>query len=1837
MEILTPPRIATLQPRSIRVVQHTSYTESNTLVLENVYPFETLFSLKQRIALAHRDEKQWLPHHLFLAESTAEGGYKPLEFKWPFAATLTDPCDPAIVGTPDARLYENEAKKPIFPKIFSGATVETMVGTGEIIHIWNYTTVAAAAGFGPGVLPPDSSFEGFFQLYFPAIDRRDELVAVFTPISDADKEVFTVAAAYRDAVSDRLQMIEAGMKSPALQSAEPVLLRDLYRARFTLQSKPGEFENGKLELKFYEMEATAAAPFLRFFPASDRSPPLVKLAKTATGTSRIPSTKLLDALMSEQPSTDNGAVILIKVPIQSPGAYEGTAWTLLIMEDGSASLYITAPRKNQPITYRVYEEAVRALPEFLAATPWRDAAGELTLSEIQAVYEFKSGLAGGKPTKAELRARLNAFLPLFLEEKVPTGDSAALALRYKAVNNFKADKNPIMNFITYLYFREPPAAMEALPVPIFIAAIAQEFGIGPTEAADYMRNWITRNAEFIAMEGETAVPAVSLGALVNVYNSHPKYMFDVRNVESQVDLNRVLTLMALFTSVTSESFKAPQVAAEQAADAIQEAEADVPAPENPDAEPAAEANVDLDMELAMMGVLPDETDVIEHVQELAPAPAPPAPVAPPVGPRVRLAEGETLPPLDQWVLNKLKERDNELFGYTKVKGDERVAVYSRACQSSQNKQPNVMAPETYARMRAYYGDRVFWVEVPFEDPKDYAISMYAIRTFKERKRDMAKAGLSIKESVKAEKRALEMGFPLAGDISITSLPDVAAQLTDAEKAEITHLMTVQKSKPLWIVVRLGTKESAPNYYICAELWCVLDDVPIIDSEFVSAGGCPFCGGKEVSDVKSPKPGETVLRRKPTALGDKVAKYAGIQEKELFHPDRFALPCCFTKPDSFKVPAGAQPIPPPAVPLPPLQAAAPPAAPEPVSVVQEEGAAPAAPAEAPANIPMTAPEPPQQAAPATVAPIDAANRARPFAPNSIRGSAQNQWYIPNQNILGRANVSWFELERGAAAVPPPSVNTLLGQDPEKFLTKIKGALSEKINSYLAYPAAAFVRYGISSAKQSPGVNFLSLLSFAEYAVDHYLNTAADTAMRSHEQILTHMLETRAYEMAGAFIQANYGTLVHEFARPDRALSIEEENEFPKWWFRVGNQVPEIAASQNAYGKYVYLAWLNFKNYIRDLQEPKDLRLFEGLFATPNLLTKTGFLIVRILYPKGRDETPTILCPEFGVSFYAQKEKPPLLFLLEDSVTGLYDPLVFYEGLNKETRLLCGVLQPETDAFGAFSPQVREALQGFISQYFSATDGCGRTGSPTHPWVPVADASRVPRLSELVEVYKSKEKPDGFIQSVLRDRSNRAVGVIVMYNKKSYYIPAVDDGTILMYLRSVYGEDAMPRPDLADVLDMYAGRTKAMGKKKLGKLFPGLRPRALVGTPTEYTGIELECNAIVMIKPMSRELKIPHALFDELKKDYVPLEIKDTMPWETNAELLTFPPTGAQTLPPTSEEQLEETYQHVRITISNWLNSSPIGQRVKAQIELLRQARKRLPLYELQKRLDLLLFPVVADIITPEGESKSSLLRRDCLKITSERDCGGGCAWSGGRCLIHTPPSTERYMNPARVLTARLVDELLRTFSAAMEVLQQDGRRVSLLKPLHHDDVIHQGESILFSAEGRGDDFLYEKLGYLGRKPSDYTAGLTYPEEVSADGMDSGPVMLPADWAATLQYAEFGADIARDNYAKQVAAIVGITGKPITDLERDLGAEYRGGAQWAQIAGILGLTVVVTYINPDNRRIEYLTSYAGGGGGAAAPAPRYVILDPTGVPLQKVSDRSYVLTEAELPGSLRAVLG
>ena len=106
MDIIEPSRLPSLGPRALTILSHLD--ESRIVKLDetkftSIFPFETLFSLKQRISAVLGTTP---PNQLFIALETTPNHFKPLEFSWPFlpAEGLLNPhdrtvCEVGVIGS----------------------------------------------------------------------------------------------------------------------------------------------------------------------------------------------------------------------------------------------------------------------------------------------------------------------------------------------------------------------------------------------------------------------------------------------------------------------------------------------------------------------------------------------------------------------------------------------------------------------------------------------------------------------------------------------------------------------------------------------------------------------------------------------------------------------------------------------------------------------------------------------------------------------------------------------------------------------------------------------------------------------------------------------------------------------------------------------------------------------------------------------------------------------------------------------------------------------------------------------------------------------------------------------------------------------------------------------------------------------------------------------------------------------------------------------------------------------------------------------------------------------------------------------------------------------------------------------------------------------------------------------------------------------------------------------------------------------------------------------------------------------------------------------------------
>ena len=886
-----------------------------------------------------------------------------------------------------------------------------------------------------------------------------------------------------------------------------------------------------------------------------------------------------------------------------------------------------------------------------------------------------------------------------------------------------------------------------------------------------------------------------------------------------------------------------------------------------------------------------------------------------------------------------------------------------------------------------------------------------------------------------------------------------------------YLRDPTSGAPMWTVYGYESKSTRGSflYLICADLWCDRDNLPLLKSEFEGTQGrgfakpphtCPFCAGTVIRNLKSPTHGESVIVRSPKDTTGKVHSFVGAITRTL-HPSGYPLPCCDTTPRLLKLYMEASFLGLPVVgrDLTGYKLI------KGKLVMSKKG-----------DEEEAGPEEEDVAEPAPELGLEAAAAAPEGGVDYLRILMSMQ----TQYILGPTAA----LTAGKVALLPPALDAFFGQTGQHPL-ELRG-----IRPTFTKDAVSFIRLGVDTRIRAPGLNlFAGLAPFLGF----------DSAEQTQNHIMTQ-------RMVRAFESANYGTLVHEFAR--KSTLPAEPSSLAAF---AADHGYELGAGR-AHVVRLYRAWVAFLEYLGpdNNKSPKQLRHLEHLLAQPGILSPRGLLLV-VLEQEG--DTVHVACPSFGIPPASLFGDVPIGFLWHDKRDESWEPIVFYNGTPEAVRFF-GERVPE---LAGLPKNIRTAIQSWLRDWRSSSRGCGRVVPPPHVWTPDKDTAGLPRLTQL----KSRAS------ALVRDRSNRLAGVLI----DSMFVPCLDDGNLAAELPRVYEAEGIPVTPLDTYLEFY---------RSLAAEYPALTPtRVLVKMADAATpvGFETAVGTMVPTGPGNP---------GTLEQQQV-----DAFPWERDALILRAPDAAAgkatvvEEMTASVEEQLAEAYQHLRLSFSRWLLREADGVAFR---DLMRPLLlSSLPLYEKRKRMDILLEPILRPWIQSEQtEARVSmpLLRQDCLALQDEGACSAAsaCRFGGGRCMIHAP-TRDAGTDPVRIFTARLSDEVLRYATLRHELFQN---KVSTIRTPR--GVVRVGDELYMATRPKE-----SASGIMGRLGFSQRATLTFPEEMlrfeGAEEEVGGPVAevevpgLPASWT------ELGLEIPSlpPDVDGRVLALAG-TGQSFPDWER-----------------------------------------------------------------------------------------
>jgi hypothetical protein len=1019
--------------------------------------------------------------------------------------------------------------------------------------------------------------------------------------------------------------------------------------------------------------------------------------------------------------------------------------------------------------------------------------------------------------------------------------------------------------------------------------------------------------------------------------------------------------------------------------------------------------------------------------------------------------------LGKYYIDRLKLADPGIFVYKTQNSSERG--YVSHCAANESRQPIVLDKDEYKEMTEIY-----------KDDKDLEFVLYPQTT----------------ESAHFKKRQPKGADNEAGTLDGAPYPS-------------------PENKEVITLVMYGSKARRLNYYFCPRLFCIRDRLMVRMKDFISdknrfakgadksnpatwpakaKGSCPFCSGTLLSkdDIKDKKrdPNKSILERKTRPGSDSERSiYVGFLDKKT--PSGLSLPCCYASTENRFDPNDPEFV--------RLglkgKAAAPTSAILDIVPLQQGGPAEAQPiADAMQQGPI---------APATLAPQAPQVPKAPQAP-ATAGSTSSIMYhrvlqaVSVRSIVDSSRIPLRIIESREADDPKggPQIGFLpeaLDQYFKQDSTSDKFAERLEIVSKVKPGAQGFMRVAIDNSKKEQ-----SLLS----AIAPYCNYAnADVFLERAIEPVELRIPPKL------FMQKNGGNLVHEFFNKCTKKSTNDMRQ----WASKNLNIAELKSSNIPAIERLMNSYECFKDHIRDPTQRKTLRVFSDLLSDPYVLPARGilFLVLEITVEEISIRTgekvefrtevklERVRCPQYPLNEGQQKADVAFIahynritrdrYTHEKSYRDMgWDALFHIDGTQgmPESRHKPQItFQRSQEA--AWPKIVQERVSDFFNSCLTINRGPYTSEFGINPYALISAQELVTGL---------RHQPDGMI----RDAYNHLVGMAYKVKgklgagKMIAAVPISDDGSIMLE-KNIYLDwnDFEEAPinrlinfyenNILTIFPQYTGY-KPIGQVKLkeeerviglrlanGLVIPAKdsddpedENSAEEKYPVEYieTDIDYHINNLIAYDNELREKAFLHA--NEFREG-TDEKIDDH---EDTTQFLKFNMESSQ-------DEIEDVYQHLRLTFSTWLDTGAGSEKRERLTEILKT--RDMSLNEKRTRLDILLYADVHRWLEPsDSEERGDIgfLRIDC-QVQGKETCTGRCKWvprdtdneSCGPCKIHSPRSDGITMNVPRMLYLRLVDELIRYAARREEIFTKQVPRLTIRREKQH-----QGDQLII-AEGTTD--------------------------------------------------------------------------------------------------------------------------------------------------------------------------
>jgi len=566
--------------------------------------------------------------------------------------------------------------------------------------------------------------------------------------------------------------------------------------------------------------------------------------------------------------------------------------------------------------------------------------------------------------------------------------------------------------------------------------------------------------------------------------------------------------------------------------------------------------------------------------------------------------------------------------------------------------------------------------------------------------------------------------------------------------------------------------------------------------------------------------------------------------------------------------------------------------------------------------------------------------------------------------------------------------------------------------------AFLRVAIDNSARGRADSLFSAI--APFLL---LNTADDVRRKMKERI-----DPRT------FLFLNYGNLLLEFYNPSDAGP--KDAELNVWVETKAKLQVEITNENRDALVRLYKSYTRFMEFLDSKTDIKEYRQFAQMVALPGFLTERGVVfIVLDVVKDGETERLEVRCPPYGLNpeLYSDAD---IGFLLHH-YSGAWEPIFYIE--NKKAYKQFGDTHEPTLVFQRalefdWPPIVKER----VTEFSQKCSGPGRAAWTSRTAV---DPFALTPLGRALDTIA--QSPEG----VIRDAYNHIVGLTFRYapgKSKLVAVPVVDDGTIITPANIHFDWTDYKAASIDQVVRFYQENIEPFFT-----YYPGYSVKRGVKelSTNKIVAIQLKNGIFIPCTPLIDDVNAATKRVVDLLP-YAEIKTVKEMEWAINRDIIFGKESSEEATLQSSERQLNEAFEYLRLTFSNWFASDEVSGELRDKIgEIVFSTR--LPLFEKRKRLEILLSPTILEWMVPGGDfrdEQKTLLRVDC-RLVRENNCPSMCIWkeADSRCALHVPQdSSELFANVPLMLTRRLFEELLRFPERRRQLLEKQVSPLVTLK-------------------------------------------------------------------------------------------------------------------------------------------------------------------------------------------------